>query len=199
MKSYRYVARTIAALAFASFISLAAAPAAKAATPAVILIVNTEQVFAQAKVGVSVREQLQDLAKKLQAEDKKGQDAIEAEAKKLTEQRSLLKPEDLQKKYEALQKKEADHQRKMRQKGQELQLGANKARSEIEAAIRPIFAEIMKKNNATILLDQSVVLAGGVDLDVTAEVLKELDAKLTTISVKPVPLSEVAKGQKGAQ
>ncbi|HMM14156.1 MAG TPA: OmpH family outer membrane protein [Parvibaculum sp.] len=199
MKSYRYVARTIAALAFASFISLAAAPAAKAATPAVILIVNTEQVFAQAKVGVSVREQLQDLAKKLQAEDKKGQDAIEAEAKKLTEQRALLKPEDLQKKYEALQKKEADHQRKMRQKGQELQLGANKARSEIEAAIRPIFAEIMKKNNATILLDQSVVLAGGVDLDVTAEVLKELDAKLTTISVKPVPLSEVAKGQKGAQ
>ncbi len=199
MKSYRYVARTIAALAFASFVSLAAAPAAKAATPAVILIVNTEQVFAQAKVGVSVREQLQDLAKKLQAEDKKGQDAIEAEAKKLTEQRALLKPEDLQKKYEALQKKEADHQRKMRQKGQELQLGANKARSEIEAAIRPIFAEIMKKNNATILLDQSVVLAGGVDLDVTAEVLKELDAKLTTISVKPVPLSEVAKGQKGAQ
>ena len=199
MKSYRYVARTIAALAFASFISLAAAPAAKAATPAVILIVNTEQVFAQAKVGVSVREQLQDLAKKLQAEDKKGQDAIEAEAKKLTEQRALLKPEDLQKKYEALQKKEADHQRKMRQKGQELQLGANKARSEIEAALRPIFAEIMKKNNATILLDQSVVLAGGVDLDVTAEVLKELDAKLTTISVKPVPLSEVAKGQKGAQ
>lgn len=199
MKSYRYVARTIAALAFASFVSLATAPAAKAATPAVILIVNTEQVFAQAKVGVSVREQLQDLAKKLQAEDKKGQDAIEAEAKKLTEQRALLKPEDLQKKYEALQKKEADHQRKMRQKGQELQLGANKARSEIEAAIRPIFAEIMKKNNATILLDQSVVLAGGVDLDVTAEVLKELDAKLTTISVKPVPLSEVAKGQKGAQ
>lgn len=199
MKSYRYVARTIAALAFASFVSLATAPAAKAATPAVILIVNTEQVFAQAKVGVSVRDQLQDLAKKLQAEDKKGQDAIEAEAKKLTEQRALLKPEDLQKKYEALQKKEADHQRKMRQKGQELQLGANKARSEIEAAIRPIFAEIMKKNNATILLDQSVVLAGGVDLDVTAEVLKELDAKLTTISVKPVPLSEVAKGQKGAQ
>lgn len=199
MKSYRYVARTIAALAFASFVSLAAAPAAKAATPAVILIVNTEQVFAQAKVGVSVRDQLQDLAKKLQAEDKKGQDAIEAEAKKLTEQRALLKPEDLQKKYEALQKKEADHQRKMRQKGQELQLGANKARSEIEAAIRPIFADIMKKNNATILLDQSVVLAGGVDLDVTAEVLKELDAKLTTISVKPVPLSEVAKGQKGAQ
>ncbi|MGB5949091.1 MAG: OmpH family outer membrane protein [Parvibaculum sp.] len=199
MKSYRYVARTIAALAFASFVSLAAAPAAKAATPAVILIVNTEQVFAQAKVGVSVRDQLQDLAKKLQAEDKKGQDAIEAEAKKLTEQRALLKPEDLQKKYEALQKKEADHQRKMRQKGQELQLGANKARSEIEAAIRPIFADIMKKNNATILLDQSVVLAGGVDLDVTAEVLKQLDAKLTTISVKPVPLSEVAKGQKGAQ
>ncbi len=193
MKSHRFVARVFALLAVASLVSAATVSTAGAANPAVILIVNTEQIFSQAKVGISVRDQIQGMAKKLQAEDKKGQEAIEAEAKKLTEQRALLSQEDFKKKFEALQKKDEAHQRKMRQKGQELQLGANKARAEIEAAIRPIFQNIMEKNGATILLDQSVVLAGGVDLDVTAEVLKQLDAKLATVTVKPVPLAEAQK------
>lgn len=193
MKAHRFVARAFALLAFASLVSVAAASTASAASPAVILIVNTEQIFSQAKVGVSVRDQIQDMARKLQAEDKKAQDAIEAEAKKLTEQRALLSPEDFKKKIEALQKKDEIHQRMMSRKGQELKLAADNARREIEAAIRPIFQAIMDKNGATILLDQSVVLAGGVDLDVTAEVLKQLDAKLTTVTVKPVSLDEAKK------
>lgn len=193
MTFHRFVARVFALLAFASLVSAATVSSAGAANPAVILIVNTEQIFSQAKVGISIREQIQGMAKKLQAEDKKGQEAIEAEAKKLTEQRALLSQEDFKKKFEELQKKDEVHQRKMRQKGQELQLGANKARAEVETAIRPIFQNIMEKNGATILLDQSVVLAGGVDLDVTAEVLKQLDAKLATVTVKPVPLAEAQK------
>ena len=200
MKSYRIAVRMVAALAFVSLVSIVAMPVARAATPAaVIVIVNTDQVFAQAKVGVNIRQQIQDYAKKLQAEDKKGQEAIQAEAKKLDDQAALLSKEELKKKYEALQKKESDHETTMRQKSQELQLGANKARNEVEAAIRPIFADVMKAHGATILLDQSVVLAGGVDLDVTAEVLKALDAKLTTVTVKPVPLAEALKAQKGSK
>jgi|ThiBioDrversion2_2_1062182.scaffolds.fasta_scaffold48775_2 Skp family chaperone for outer membrane proteins len=200
MKSHRFIVRTAAAFAFA-FLALGAAPAARAANPAVILIVNTEVVFGESKVGQSIRSQIQEQAKKLQAEDKKGEDAIQAEAKKLSEQRSLLSADEFKKKVQALEKRQIDHQNKMREKGQELQLGSNKARSEVEAAIRPIFADIMKKNGATILLDQSVVLAGGVDLDVTQEVLKQLDAKLTSVTVKPVPLSSLQpqKQKKGEQ
>lgn len=193
MKSYRPVTRALAAFAFASIISGAAVTAASAATPSVILIVNTEQIFSQSKVGQSVRTQIQEQAKKVQAEGKKGEDALQAEAKKLSEQRALLSQQDFGKKVQALEQKQAELQKRMQQKSQELQLGSNQARSEIEAVIRPIFADVMKKNGATILLDQSVVLAGGVDLDVTAEVLKQLDAKLTTVVVKPVPLSSLKK------
>jgi Skp family chaperone for outer membrane proteins len=193
MKFYRPVTRALAAFAFASIISGAAVTAASAATPSVILIVNTEQIFSQSKVGQSVRTQIQEQAKKVQAEGKKGEDALQAEAKKLSEQRALLSEQDFGKKVQALEQKQAELQKRMQQKSQELQLGSNQARSEIEAVIRPIFADVMKKNGATILLDQSVVLAGGVDLDVTAEVLKQLDAKLTTVVVKPVPLSSLKK------
>lgn len=193
MKFHRFAKRVLAALAFVSIATAATVPAASAAGPAVILIVNTQQIFNESKVGQSIRTQLQDQAKKLQAEDKKGSEALQAEAKKLSEQRSLLSADDFKKKVAALEKKEADRQEKMRARGDALQLGVNKARAEVEAAIRPIFADIMKKNGATLLLDQSVVLAGGVDLDVTAEALKALDAKVTKIDVKPISPAEAKK------
>ncbi|KAB7739307.1 hypothetical protein F2P47_12810 [Parvibaculum sedimenti] len=193
MKFHRFAKRMLAALAFVSIAAAATAPAASAANPAIILIVNTQQIFNESKVGQSIRAQLQEQAKKLQAEDKKGSEALQDEAKKLSEQRSLLGADDFKKKVAALEKKEADRQEKMRVKGDALQLGVNKARADVEAVIRPIFADVMKKNGATLLLDQSVVLAGGVDLDVTAEVLKALDAKVTKIDVKPISAADAKK------
>ena len=197
MTFHRVATRLVAALAFVSFGMTAVAPAASAAAaPAIILIVNTQQIFAQSKVGQSIRSQLQEQAKKLQIEDKKGQEATQADAKALSDQRSLLSPEEFKKKVQALEEKENDRQNKMREKGEALQLGVNKARQEVEAAIRPIFADVMKKNGATLLLDQSVVLAGGVDLDVTDDVLKQLDEKLKTVVVKPVSPADAQKAAK---
>ena len=45
------------------------------------------------------------------------------------------------------------------------------------------------------LFDQSVVLAGGADLDISAEVLKRLNEKLTTVEVKPVTPDEMKAAQ----
>ncbi|MDR3498433.1 MAG: OmpH family outer membrane protein [Parvibaculum sp.] len=197
MKLFGSFARAFTAFAVASCLYGASYASAQAAAAPVIVIVNTEQIFAQSKVGQNVRTQLQALASKIQLDGKKGEASIQAEAKKLGEQRSLLSEADFQKKVQALEQKQAEFQQTMRRKGQELQLGSNKARADIETAIRPIFADVMKKNGANILLDQSVVLAGGVDLDVTAEVLKELDAKLTSLVVKPIPVPAGADAQSG--
>lgn len=185
MKSHRIVTRLLSGLAVASLLSIASLTAASAANPATVIIVNSEQVFAQSKVGVNVRTQIQDGATKLKAEGAKVENSLRDEAKKLGGQRGLLKEEDFAKKVQAFQAKEEAAQRSLQEKGQALQLGANAARAQIEAAIRPIFADVLKAHNANILLDQSVVLAGGVDLDVTAEVIKALDAKLTSVKVTP--------------
>ena len=185
MKSHRIVTRLLSGLAVASLVSVASMTAATAGTPAIVVIVNSEQLFAQSKVGISVRAQIQEQATKLKAESDKAETSLRAEAKKLGEQRGLLKEEDFAKKVQAFQVKEESTQRSLQAKSQALQLGANVARSQVEAAVRPIFADILKSHGANILLDQSVVLAGGVDLDVTAEVVKALDAKITTVKVSP--------------
>ena len=186
-------------LAFTMGLTFTPAPAA-AAGPAVILIVNTEAVFSQSKVGQSVRSQFEEQAKKLQAEGKKTDSALQADAKKLGEERALLSQEDLQKKVQALQKREAEFQQSMQVKGQALQMGLQRANAKIEAALRPIFADILKEKGGTVLFDQSVVLAGGADLDISADVLKRLNEKMTTVEVKPVTPEEMkAAGQKNAQ
>ncbi|ABS64793.1 outer membrane chaperone Skp (OmpH) [Parvibaculum lavamentivorans DS-1] len=197
MKFKLIVSRLLVAAALATGVSLPSMSVA--ATPAVIFIVDTEAVFAQSKVGQSIRTQFEDQAKKLQAEGKKTEDAIQADAKKLSEERALLSPEDLQKKFQALQKREAEFQQSMQRKGQSLQLGLQRANSKVEAALRPIFAEVLRERGGTVLFDQTVVLAGGADLDISGEVLKRLNEKLTTVEVKPMTAEELAAAQKSGQ
>lgn len=193
MKFYRIAVRFFAGLFVASLISAASVSAASAGTPASILIINSEQLFAQSKVGQNVREQIQKLSQQLQSESTKAEESLKKEAVKLRDQRALLKEEDFAKKVQAFQQKEQATQQKFQEKGQALQIGANIARNKIEQAIRPIFADILKAHGANILLDQSNVLAGGVDLDVTAEAVKALDAKMTKLEVKPVTPDELKK------
>ncbi|GMV63093.1 MAG: hypothetical protein AMXMBFR74_22610 [Parvibaculum sp.] len=185
-------------LALGAWLPMSAAPAF-AAGPAVVLIVNTEAVFAQSKVGQNIRSQFEEQAKKLRAEGQKTEDTLKADAKKISDERALLSQEDLQKKVQAWQKREAEFQQSMQQKSQSLQLGLQRANGKVEAALRPIFAEVLKEKGGTVLFDQSVVLAGGADLDISAEVLKRLNERMSTIELKPVSIEELQAEQKAAQ
>ncbi|MDX5365001.1 MAG: OmpH family outer membrane protein [Alphaproteobacteria bacterium] len=191
------VKRMAAVAALAMGMSFGVAPA-QAVGPAVILVVDTQGVFAQSKAGQSIRSQYEEQAKKIMADGKKTDDALQADAKKLSDERALLSQEDLQKRAQGLQQRNIEFQQSMQIKQQGLQLGVQRAEAQVEAALRPIFAEIMKEKGGTILLDQAVVLAGGADLDISAEVLKRLNEKLAKVDVKPLTKEEMEAAQKAA-
>ena len=193
MNLHRLAVRLLAGIAVASFATAASFSAASAGTPLSAVIVNSDQLFAQSKVGQNVLGQIQSLNKKLLSENSKVEESLKAEALKLRDQRALLKDDDFAKKVQAFQQKEQATQKQLQEKAQALQLGANVARDKIEQEIRPIFAQVLKAHDANILLDQSMVLAGGADLDVTAEVVKALDAKITKLEVKPVSPKDIKK------
>lgn len=197
MSSKLSVKRIVVSLAVALGLSLSAV-AAQAAGPAVILVVDTQGVFAQSKAGQSIRSQYEEQVKKIMADGKKTDDALQADAKKLQEERSLLSQEDLQKRVQSLQQRTGEFQQSIQIKQQGLQLGVQRAESQVEAALRPIFAEIMKEQKATLLLDQAVVLAGGADLDISAEVLRRLNEKLARVEVKALTKEEIEAAQKAA-
>lgn len=194
MKYMLSLKRVALALGFAltAAMPLVATPAT-AVGPAVVLIVNTDAVFAQSKVGQSIRSQFEEQAKQLRAEGQKMDSSLQADEKKLSEERALLSQDDLKKKVQDLQRRAAEFQQSMQQKSQALQLGLQRANAKVEAALRPIFADVLKEKGGTVLLDQSVVLAGGADLDISAEVLKRLNERMTTVEVKPVTPEELQK------
>jgi Skp family chaperone for outer membrane proteins len=96
----------------------------------------------------------------------------------------LLKEEDFNKKARAFGQKSADTKRKLEEKGQALQLGANKAQQEIQESLLPVLDQVVAANGGGVLLDKGVVLSGGKDL--TAEVIKALDGKITSVKVTPI-------------
>lgn len=196
--SFKLSVKRIAAVAALAFgMGFVAAPA-QAVGPAVILVVDTQGVFSQSKAGQSIRSQYEEQAKKIMADGKKTDDALQADAKKLSDERALLSQEDLQKRVQGLQQRTVEFQQSMQFKQQGLQLGVQRAEAQVEAALRPIFAEIMKEKGGTILLDQAVVLAGGADLDISAEVLKRLNEKLAKVDVKALTKEEIEAAQKAA-
>ncbi len=186
----RRIALTSRALGFAAAIfavvTLVSVSQANAAGATSALTVNTEQLFLQSKVGQSVRTQIQTMAQKIQAEGRTSQASLQQEANKLTQQRSTLTQEQFQQKVQDLQKREADLQSRMQKKGSELQNGGEVARNQVEAALRPIFTDLMTKHGADIIIDTSVVVASKDGLDVTQEAMTALNARLSTVTVTPV-------------
>lgn len=168
-----------------------AAQAEKA--PTVILIVDMAGLFTNSEVGQDVARQVQELASALQQEDLTTRQALAAEAESIAQQRADFTPDELQAKAADLQQRQQTHVQKIALRQQGIQLGRAQANNQIAEVIKPIFSELLQKHNAGLLIDQANVLAGGLDLNITAEAMALLNQRLSKLTVTPV--SAEAGGQ----
>jgi outer membrane protein len=71
---------------------------------------------------------------------------------------------------------------------QQLQLNQQYILKQIDDKLNPIFAQVMQRRGANVLVDQNATLASATSIDVTNDVLAALNASLTTIQpVAPAP------------
>lgn len=154
--------------------------------PTVILIVDMAGLFTNSDVGQDVARQVQELASALQQEDLTTRQALAAEAESIREQRADFTPDELQAKAAGLQQRQQTHVQKVAVRQQGIQLGRAQANNQIAEVIRPIFSELLQKHNAGLLIDQANVLAGGLDLNITAEAMALLNQRLSKLTVTPV-------------
>ena len=154
--------------------------------PTVILIVDMAGLFTNSEVGQDVTRQVQDLASALQQEDITTRQALAAEAESIREQRANFTPDELQAKAADLQQRQQTHVQKIAMRQQGIQLGRAQANNQIAEVIKPIFSELLQKHNAGLLIDQANVLAGGLDLNITAEAMALLNQRLSKLTVTPV-------------
>jgi Skp family chaperone for outer membrane proteins len=145
-------------------------------------LLSREAVLSNAKVGQAATTRLQQLAEEAQGEVNTQRKPLDAEITTLQAEASKLSAADRAKREQELNKKLAPLQAQAERLSQEIELTRRTALERISVEAQPVIAAVYKQKGCGLLIDRNMVLGGNFANDLTPDVVKGLDAKLTTIS-----------------
>ncbi len=142
-----------------------------------------KKVLNQSKAGKGAQEFLK---KKLNEETKKfdkQQAALKKEETELIAKKKLITPEEYKKNINTLRQKNISHQKDRQKAANEIFKKKEKARLELNKALKPILEKYMSENNITMVVDKKSVIVAKTDIDLTEKILKLLDKELKSINL----------------
>jgi Skp family chaperone for outer membrane proteins len=151
------------------------------AIPGVCLL-SRQALFVNAKVGVAATARLQQLAKAAQDEIAADQQPVDADVKAFQAEAGKLTPAQRQQREQALSPRVQAVQAKAQQRSREIEATREKAMAQIAADAQPVLAKVYKAKGCGLLVDRNSVLGGNMTNDLTPDVVKGLDATITTIN-----------------
>jgi Skp family chaperone for outer membrane proteins len=192
-----FKAAAIAALALGTS-SLSTAALAQAAAPAAaasIIVVDMARVASDSAAGKSGQTQLKTKLDSLQARGKTLSDSLRTEEETLLKARqaNTMAPEAFQAKVKELQNKQNNARTELGNREQELQRSNAFVNQQIFNAVGPIIQTVMRERGATVVLARDAALAVAPQLDVTAEVIRRLDAALPRVNATAPAAAPAAK------
>jgi Skp family chaperone for outer membrane proteins len=155
-----------------------------------LCLMSKETVIATSKVGLAASARLKVVTDQAQAEINADHAPLEAEAQSLQAQQSKLTQPQLQQRAEALQTRLAAVQQKADLRKREVEATREKALNRIAQEAQPVIVQVYKAHNCGLLIDRDSVLGGNMGGDLTAEVIKGLDAKIATITFERESLAQ---------
>ncbi|HEY0598150.1 OmpH family outer membrane protein [Sphingopyxis sp.] len=180
-------------------LALVAAPvAAQQAAPAFggpvvpgVCLLSREAVFANAAVGKAVSARIAELTRAAQAEVDQQRTPLETEAKALATQgddaKTKPRRDALATRWQALQRQAAQGNR-------EIEATRAKALARVADEAQPVIVKVYGERKCGLLFDRGAVLGGNFANDLTADVVKALDAKITTIPFEREKLPQAPEG-----
>jgi outer membrane protein len=151
-----------------------------------IAVVDFQRILTESKAG-------QGLQKQLDAQQKAYQDEVAQQEKTLraTQEQLSKEPDSAKSSSEFIQKK-ADFEKKVfdaqqatKNKREALEKTANAAINDLRGQAGQVVGAMAEKEKYGLVLNRSTVLMAEKSLDITDAVLKQLDAKVTKIDLKP--------------
>lgn len=171
-------------------------PPAPAAEPlggpliAGVCLLSREAIFANAAVGKAATARLQELTRAAQAEVDAQRQPIEAEARTLEGQRTSLPADQFRQRQEALAQRLQGLQRQAAHVSREIEATRAKALERISTEAQPVIVSAYRAKNCGLLFDRGTVLGGNFGNDLTADVVRGLDARIQTISFERERLAQ---------
>lgn len=146
-------------------------------------VVNIQKIMQESKAAADVRTQLQAKQKSFQADLDSKEKSLHDEDQKLAKQRSTTDKEVFAQKVKDFQNKAGEAQREVQTKKVQLDKAFNGALEQIQTSVTDIVKQIASDKKLTVVLTASQVIYADTSLDITDEVLKRLNDKLSTVKV----------------
>lgn len=198
--------RLPAALVLAAFVSAAgciAAQAANAPAPARptlggppikgVCLLSEEAVLQQAKAAVAANQRLEQLKAQAQAEVNAARGPLDADLKALQADAAKTPPAEVEKRRQALQARYQTVQDLADQRTREIEATRAKVLARLSSEMQPVLAAAYKAHGCGLLFNRNAVLGGNLEGDLTPEVVKGLDARVTSIPFDREVLAPVKK------
>jgi outer membrane protein len=132
----------------------------------------------------SIREQIITYQNKLQGELQKEQDALRTAQQELAKKQTLLAPEAFADERRKFEQRVVNVQQMVQERRRSLEETQSNAMLQVERLLNEIVASMAEKNGYDVILRLSQVVFVKTNLDITGEVLKELNKKLPTVKVE---------------
>lgn len=183
---YRYVAPLAALLLPTAVLAQTEpAPAANALGGPVIpgvCMLSREAVLTNSAVGKAATARLQQLVSEAQAEIANDRRPLDTELQAYQAEAAKLTPDQRRTREQALQTRLAPIEAKAQQRGREIEATRAKALQRVSAEAQPVIAQVYGTKKCGLLIDRNSVIGGNMTNDLTADVVRALDAKITTIT-----------------
>jgi Skp family chaperone for outer membrane proteins len=153
--------------------------------PAVVAVLDFQLVLRESTAARDIREQIEVYRKGYQDEVKKEEEKLRAEEAELKRQRTILSPEAFEDRRRKFEDKVREVQRQVQERTRALDAAFNEAMEQLQATMVPIVTEMTRAGRFNIVVEKSQVMFAQTDLDITAEVIEKLNARLKTIKVPP--------------
>lgn len=172
-----------AALASALLVAPVAAQAQQAPA-AVVVVVDRQKIFAECTACKAAQTQLQAQATSIQQRAQQLGQPLQTEAEAIQKAAGGKAPDAaLQARIQALQTKENSANQEIQGRQQTFQRNRAYVAQQINAKLDPIVTSVMQKRGANIALDSDMTIAAAASIDVTNDVLAQLNAQLPSVSV----------------
>lgn len=156
-----------------------AAPVWAQGTPArQFLIINQERLLTGSQSGQTILEAEESERDRLRTEARALDASFEAEEQRLTEQRAILPAEEFRTLADAFDARVVKARRDQDTRATELAQDFEARRRQFYTRVAPILVRLMDNYRALAILDETSVLVADQSLNITADVIAEIDAQV---------------------
>ena len=134
--------------------------------------------------GKSISQQLNKINQINSKNFKKSEDDLRSEENKIISQKNVLSESEYTKKVSDLKEKIIDYNKNKKKIINDLNKKKITAQASLINSLTPILADYSKKNSITMIISKQNIIMGKNELDITNDILKIIDNKITKVQLK---------------